>query len=438
MHPDYILRQRVLDQLRDRWLPLSPAGWHFVVAGLMRENQFEKALEQLEAMERKNIPVENWLHSLIVYIMCDYHEFEEVNRLIRRRVEQGHEITQQLWSHVLCKASEDRHHGMTRYIWQRRVNLGYLRPSEDTCTEAMYVAARFGDHELGRAVFHYLRIAGLKPKSGDHDRLITSLLVGGSDGDLPAALEELCTMHEAGHEPRKTTMKLFYGYIIQGQIDRQEVWQMLKRLKNAKRSIPLAAVEVIAEAWKNDAEKNPSVVDDALAVYRELYTVCPEGANLALYNVLINTCRRGRRPDVGMFLLKEMSSLGVIPDGETFNLVIRMCLDGKNFRSAWMYLQDMHQRGLLLVHKTQTYIHEVCAESMDPDAIRLRYHPSAQLPSNPPLAESVEPKKPWTVWNKEPKPSQATRRRRKRQREATIAEKEKRREDAVASEKNAR
>lgn len=436
VHPDYILRQKVLDRLRDRWLPLSPAGWHYVVAGLMRENQFEKALEQLEAMERKSILIENWLHSLIVYILCDYKEFEEVNRLVRRRVEQGHEMTRQLWSHVLGKASEDRHHGLTRYIWERRVNLGYLHPSEETCTRTLYVAAKYGDPEMGRAVFHYLHNAGLKPKPEDHDRLIISLLVSGSEGDLPAAFEELCTMHEAGLEPRASTMRLLYEYFVQGEIDRWEAWQMLKQLKHTQRSIPIGIVEAIAKAWKQDAKSHPSVADDALQLYRELYTVCPGGATLAVYNILINICRRAQRFELGMFLLKEMSSLGVIPNGETFELAIRMCLDAGSFKSAWMYLQDMQQRELPLTLKTQTYIQEICPKSVDPDALRLRYHPSAQPPASPPVAEPVKAAKP--VWTQGPKPSQATRRRRRRQREAILAEQERHIEGVVASEKNVR
>ncbi|KAJ5599170.1 hypothetical protein N7450_000237 [Penicillium hetheringtonii] len=407
VHPDYFLRQKVLNQLRDRWLPLSPAGWHFVVAGFMRENQFEKALEQLEAMERKNIQVERWLHSLIVYILCDHNEFEQVYRLVRRRVEQGHELTHQVWSHVLCKASEGRHHELTRYIWERRVNLGYLHPSEDTCSKTMYVAAKFGDPELGRAAFHYLRKSGYQPRSEDHDL--------GQRENLPAALEELCTMHEAGLEPRSSTMGLLYNYIIKGQIDPWEVWEKLKKLSNDRRSVPIGAVEVIVKAWKNESRHHPTSANDALQLYRELYTVCPGGATLALYNTLINICRRAGKINEGMYLLKEMISLGILPSSETFEFAIRMCLDAGSFKSAWMYLQDMEQRNLTLSYSTQSYIQEICLKSVDPDAIRLRYHPSAQLPPQPEPVEPVEPARP--VWTREPKPSQATRRRRRRQRE---------------------
>ncbi|OQE31407.1 hypothetical protein PENSTE_c001G08470 [Penicillium steckii] len=418
VHPDYLLRQKVLDQLRDRWLPLSPAGWHFVVAGLMRENQFEKALEQLEAMERKGILVERWLHSLIVYIMCDHKEFEEVYSLVRRRVEQGHELTHQVWSHVLCKASEGRHWELTHYIWERRVNLGYLHPSEDTCSRTLYVAAKFGDPELGRAVFHYLRKTGHQPRSEDHDRLIIAFVTSGAEGDLAAALEELCTMHEAGLEPRNSTMRLLYEYIVQSQIDPWDVWEMLKQLSSNKRSVPISVIEVIVKAWKHLAQELPVVVtNNALQLYRELYTVCPGGATLAVYNILINICRRANRINDGMYLLKEMSSLGVLPNNETFEFAIRMCLDAGSFKSAWMYLQDMEQRGFSLSPRTQSYIQEVCKKSVDPFAIRFRYHPGAQAP--PPNPEPTEPPKP--VWTREPKPSQATRRRWRRHREALEA-----------------
>ncbi|KAJ5974486.1 hypothetical protein N7481_011696 [Penicillium waksmanii] len=436
VHPDYILRQQLLDRLRDRWLPLSPAGWHSVVAGLMRENQFEKALEQLEAMERKNIPIENWLHSLIIYILCDYKEFEEISRLVRRRVEQGHDLTPHLLSHVLEKASEDRHHGLTHYIWERKVNLGYLHPSEDTCSRTLSTAAKYGDPQLAQAVFHYIRKAHLAPKSDDYHQLIRSYLASGSEGDLLAGFQELCTVHEAGLKPLHSTMKALYQHFIRHKIDGWEAWQMLKRLKDSERSIPIDAVELILQTWKNDAKHNPSVADDALQLYRELYTVCPDSSNLSIYNSLINICRRAQRVDLGMYMLKEMSSFGIIPSCKTFELVIRMCLDARSFKSAWMYLQDMQEREHPLTLTTQELIQEICPKSVDPYALRLKYHPSAQLPVNPPVAEPAKPNRPGkVVWNKEPKPSQATRKRRRRQREARIAEMEERHEGTVVSEK---
>lgn len=435
VHPDHKLRQKLLDRLRDRWLPLSPAGWHSVVAGLMRENQFEKALEQLEAMERKSIPIENWLHSLIIYTLCGYKEFEEITRLVRRRLEQGHEMTPQLLSHALEMASKSQHHGLTHYIWERKVNLGYLHPSEITCTQTLNTAAKYRDPQLAQAVFHYLRKVGLAPTTGNYDRLIRSHLTSGSESDLLAAFQELCTMHEAGLQPEKLTVTALYEHFVRWKIDRWEAWQMLKRLKDAGRSVPISAVEVIVQAWKNNAKHIPSIVDDALQLYRELYTVCPGGANLSVYNSLINISRRAGRLDLGMYMLKEMASFGIIPSGKTFELAIRMCLDAGSFKSAWLYVQDMQDRELPLSLKTQELIQEICPKSVDPYALRLQYDPSVQLPASPPVAEPAKPAKPKkVVWTRGPKPSQATRKRRRRQREARIAKMEERRKGTVVSE----
>jgi pentatricopeptide repeat protein len=402
----------------------------------MRENQFEKGLEQLEAMERKNIPIENWLHSLIIYILCDHKEFEEISRLVRRRLEQGHEMTPQLLSHLLDKAGEARHHELSHYIWERKVNLGYVHPSMDTCTRTLNTAARHRDPQLAQAVFHYLGKAGLQPKPDNHNQVIKSHLTKGSPDNLLAVFKELCTMHEAGLKPQNSTMRQLCQHFITWRIDCWEAWQMLKRLKDTRRSIPMDAIELILQAWKNDAKHNPSVADDALQLYREIYTVYPDGANLSIFNSFINICQRAQRVDLGMYMLKEMASSGIIPSGKTFELVIRMCLDAGSFKSAWMYLQDMQEREFPLTPKTQELIQEICLKSVDPYALRLRYHPSAQLPVSLPAAEPAKPDRPGkVVWNKEPKPSQATRRRRRRQREARIAEIEARREGTVVSEK---
>lgn len=375
MHPDYLLRQEVLHTLRDRWLTLSPAGWHFVVAGLLREHQFELALEHITLMGRKDIPIENWLHSTVIYHLCDFQEFDEVYRLMRARVDHGHDITLALWMHVLKTASEAQHYVATRYVWQRMVDLGYLHPPADTCSNVLTLAARAGDAEQANSVFRFLTNSELSPGRQDYERLVEANMGG---GDLSTAFDVLCTMHDAGIAPEKSSTESILVYMIESKIDRREAWQMLKHLKNAKRRIPIGSVHVIAELCEHDAQDDPSVVDDAVGFYKELYTLCPEGANVQVYNTLIRMCRRAANREAGMFLVKEMASLGVIPNATTFETIILMCLDAGNYRSAYMYFQDLLNRDSSISTETQTEIRQICAQSVDEFALRLQYHPQVQ------------------------------------------------------------
>ncbi|KAJ5780184.1 hypothetical protein N7457_005344 [Penicillium paradoxum] len=372
VHPDYLLRQEILNKLRGRWLTLSPAGWHFVAAGLLRENQLELALEHVALMERKDIIVENWLHSIIIYTLCDHRELDEVYNLMRARVDQGHDMTHRLWMHVLAEAGKHDHYDMTRYVWRRMVELGYMHPAIEICDDVLKIASNAGDTELASSVFRYLDERGTALNGRQYARLVETHVAA---GDLPAAFETLCTMHEAQISLTDSSTECILAYMIKSKVDRREAWQMLKRLKNAKRSIPIDSVRVIADLCEHDAHEDPSVVDDGVGFYKELYTLCPQGADVRVYNALIRMCRTARNRESGMFLVKEMASLGVVPNGVTFESIILMCLDAGNFRSGFMYFQDLIKREASLSHETQVEIRSICAASVDEFAMRLQYHP---------------------------------------------------------------
>ncbi|KAJ5666739.1 hypothetical protein N7462_011148 [Penicillium macrosclerotiorum] len=377
VHPDYLLRQEVLRKLRDRWLTLSPAGWHFVVAGLLREHQFELALEQVTLMERKDIHVENWLHSAIIYHLCDFEEFDEVLRLMQARVSQGHDMTHMLWNYVLEKAGMAQHYALTRFVWQRMVELGYLRPRAEKCRIVLGIAAGVGDNELANSVFRYLTSRGTPLDLQDYERLIEAHI---GAGRLYTAFDVLCTMHKAGIFLGESSTRSVLAYMIQNKIDRREAWQMLKRLKNEGRSIPLGCVHVIAQLCEHDALADPSVVDDAVGFYKELYTLYPDGADVSVYNTLVQMCRRARKLDAGMFLVKEMAALRVMPNTATFEAIILMCLSTGNYKPAFMYFQDLIKRGGSIGLEARKEIGEICSQSMDEFAMRIHYHPSIQEP----------------------------------------------------------
>jgi hypothetical protein len=375
VHPDFCLRQEVLQKLRDRWLTLSPAGWHFVVTGLLREHKFEMALEQVALMQRKDIHVEDWLHSSMIYHLCDLGELDEVLRLMQVRVSQGHDMTSRLWMHVLQTAIEAEHYMMTRFVWRRMVELGYLHPPTAVCSEVLRLAAGVSDVEIANSVFRHLTRRALSPALEDYQQLVVAHV---GVGDLPAAFGVLCTMHEACLSFDQTSTQPILTYMIHSKTDRREAWQILKRLQNEKHGIPLASVRVIAELCEHDAQNDPTVVDDAVGFYNEIHTLCPQGADLQVYNALIRMCRTAGKREAGIFLVKEMATLNVIPDASTFESLILMCLDAGNYKSALMYLLDLSKREATVNPKVREEIRSLCAQSVSEYALRLQYHPLIQ------------------------------------------------------------
>lgn len=347
-----------------------------MVAGLLREHQFELALDHISSMELKGNHIENWLHSMAVYSLCDFNELDEVYRLMQTRVEQGHDMTLELWSHVLTTATQAGHCDLTRYVWRRVVELGYLDPSPDLCSLTLTVASDAGDIELAIAIFRFCQSKGYKLGPEEHEKVLAIYL---QSGDLSAAFSLLCSMHEVGLRIDESSVQAMVVHMIERKSDPREAWQILKRLKHDRREIPLKCPRIVAEACEYLAKEDPLVVDDAIGFYKELYTVCPEGADVKIFNALMRMCRRGDDRKSAQFLVKEMASFGIVPDSRTFEALVFLCLDAKNYKSALKYLHDLNDRDdWTLSNATRAEIRQICSQSVNEFAVILQHHPSVQ------------------------------------------------------------
>lgn len=110
IHPDYLLRTDILQEMKERWFSLSPEGWHSVVVGLLRDRQFELAMDTLERMHSDQIRVQPWLYDIFTYQLCELDELDEAFKILKYRIEQDmQEVTPTMWYYMLDAFSAAYH-----------------------------------------------------------------------------------------------------------------------------------------------------------------------------------------------------------------------------------------------------------------------------------------------------------------------------------------
>lgn len=110
VHPDYILRARILDHMRQRWMNITESGHHDVVAGLIREGQMELADERLTQMRKEGVRIQEWLHDMYMYALIECREIDEALQVLRERLSSGRtNISKDLWHALLDTASASFH-----------------------------------------------------------------------------------------------------------------------------------------------------------------------------------------------------------------------------------------------------------------------------------------------------------------------------------------
>jgi hypothetical protein len=99
-----------MQEMKERWFGLSPEGWHFLVVGLIRDRQYEVAMDKLEQMHTDEITVQPWLYDIFMFQLCEAEELDEAFKLLQYRYHaQRSGILPSMWYYLLDKFSDAFH-----------------------------------------------------------------------------------------------------------------------------------------------------------------------------------------------------------------------------------------------------------------------------------------------------------------------------------------
>ncbi|MCJ1319090.1 hypothetical protein MMC15_004423 [Xylographa vitiligo] len=341
VHPNHVLRNEILDELRSRWFTLSTEGWHDVVVGCIRDRQIEVALDKLDQMHKLGVPVHSWLHDLFVYTFCETGDFDEVLRIMHYRVASDElDLSATLWYYILDTASRAYHYETTLWVWRKRVETGYLHPASGICINVLNTAARYGDFRLASDVFRILGNRTNSLQAYHYEALLESYLAA---DNLRPAISVLTLMTTSNVAPTEATTRSLYLYLRASAKLPAQALIMLRDLRKASKPVPTVAINAIIEAsiHLND-------LTSAIETYKVLHTICESGPTTATFNAIFRGCSKAGRKDLAMFMASEMLALKVQPDALTYDRLVLVCIGGSGLNDlddGWRYFEEMKGKG---------------------------------------------------------------------------------------------
>lgn len=346
VHLDYVLRNDILEYMRQRWFAITPMGYHYFVAGQLREGQLNIAREWLRDMTDKDIPIQGWLQELAVYTFLECGEIDEALALVRSRWERGErEISESVWSRLLDLGSAALHHASTAYVWSRRVNLGQLNPSAGVCFNSLSAAADAGDVGLATDIFSLLGKRSTVFRAAHYVQLQQTYL-NAENPDLLAALNVLMLMAASGLKPTPVDTRPLFEHLTEHPADIGRSLEIFHRMRDKDQIVSIAAINVILEALVH-LER----FDEALQVYKLLHTFQTDlkkpFANIETFHQLILGARSAEPVafDEAEFLANELDRLDLRPDKLFYDRMILVCHKAERTEAAWKYCDAMVQRG---------------------------------------------------------------------------------------------
>ncbi|KAL8712006.1 MAG: hypothetical protein Q9220_003702 [cf. Caloplaca sp. 1 TL-2023] len=339
VHPDYLLRRQILDELRQRWFALSNDGWHDLLAGLLRDKQLELAIETLRDIRQEGIRIQPWLYDSVIFMLCEAEEFDEALSILQFRVDNGDQlISGTIWYHFLDSASRAFHHTATVYAWRKRVGKECLNPSLGICLNVLNTAARHNNILLATDAIRVLANRNQTPQLYHYEALIESYL----PSNLRGAFIILVFLTSSGISVTESSTRAIFVELCKDHRLPKTALSILHDLREQQRPIPVEAVNVILESYIYHGN-----FDAALETYKSLHTICPSGPLTGTYNVMLRGCRS--RKETAMFLASEMVAMKVLPNALTYDRLILICLqevsDRNNVGDAWRYFEEMQEAG---------------------------------------------------------------------------------------------
>lgn len=373
--------------MKARWISLSPLGYHHLIISHLRDREYELALSVFYSLHHRHIPAEPWLYDILVYVLSEAGELSTALSILKSRAEDPdrnplypdpQDVSPGVWPYFLdtCAAAYD--YAGVLYVWRKRVEIDYLRPSDGTLSNVLNTAALAGDPALATSALKMLADRKGELPTSSYEAMLEAYATA---GDVTNAFRVLCIMGKAGGESTSktpssaTTRPLFKLLRDEGPEGVQDAWKALKPLQEEGKEIPVAAVNVILEAAASSGE-----IGLAMRLYKELVNSQPAPTSKpdspatekpTHSNTLRKTSRKALRvrPDTttinvllqgctkihsslspkrtAMYLASEMARQDIRPDELTYDRLILVCLDDRqqDYEDAFRYLEEMMAMG---------------------------------------------------------------------------------------------
>lgn len=302
VHPDYMARNAVIEEMRERWIEITPEGLQWIAVGLLRDGQYEIALEKLDEMIRDGVQVSPWVLDTFIYVFVRLEFFDDALRIVRHRLEHGAgDVSVSVWYALLEACSRGQHLEATKYVWNRAVQPRLLTPSDGIALNVLNAASRHGDSKLATQVIQYLSARETTLELHHYEALADCYAL---NGDIEHAFDVLCIMQAAGiTPPHGSTGSIHQCFKRDPALVDRAVKALLEQKKT--RDLPVALFNTVLTGVLTLSTSEPAeAFQKALDMYRRIRELRTK-PDAQTFMVLLRGCSR---PEDAAFLEAELKA----------------------------------------------------------------------------------------------------------------------------------
>ncbi|KAL2671184.1 hypothetical protein Neosp_013759 [[Neocosmospora] mangrovei] len=328
IHPDYVVRQRVIEIMQSFWFEFTRSAKQDIIVGMLREGQHELALSKFEEFFEQEGRVELWVYDAFIIEFARVGLFDGLLKMLKkRRAAKGtDDAFRSLLYHALDVFSQAYHYEGTVWAWTRTVRTPMHNPSMITLDNVLGTAARHGDMILAHEVINILRNLDVKISKEHYEALIEASVKA---GNLGSAFQHLSTMEQAGlHLDRGSTGTIYKAL----RENPERIDTAVGALEENRGNLSAQAISVTMEAMAQERG-----TEAAMSLYRDFSFLSGKNPDhYLLRDLLMNTEQAKTRytlaKDYSSMFRSESLSRNTI---KAYDVMISACLEFDDLNVAF-------------------------------------------------------------------------------------------------------
>ncbi|KAH8172733.1 pentatricopeptide repeat protein [Sarocladium implicatum] len=158
VHPNYSTQLRVLELMRENWLPIETGDVQNVIMGMARDGQHELAyLRFMDLIQAKQEP-DIWVFDILISVLGKQRSHDEMVEIFKLRSERMNQDTaySNVVYQVLESCSAGFHYEGTALAWEIGVTGDLFNPPDGMMDNILTTASLAGDTKLATAAYRKL------------------------------------------------------------------------------------------------------------------------------------------------------------------------------------------------------------------------------------------------------------------------------------------
>ncbi|KAI0030792.1 hypothetical protein K488DRAFT_53427 [Vararia minispora EC-137] len=311
-------------------------SYHYLLSRFIVDKNPEMVIKLVFEMDTKGISPSAQATQAIVEHLASHGFVHAALGLAKNYEKALGKLDPATWVRLLMAATDQFFGDGVSFLWNKVVNDLQIKPTEGLCLEVLNVAGRFGLRELAVDALRALHQQGIHP---EEHHLAPMVEVFARHDAYKDAFAVLCMLREGRITSSATTAQPIFARLQADASAMDAAWSALEELYNEGTHLSVTCVNVIIQA---------AVAHGDLQRAIGTYQLLPElglKPTAETFNFLLSGAIAAEHRELGNRLMHDMKNASVVPDTQTYERFVVLCLGGASYEDAFFYLEEMKSQG---------------------------------------------------------------------------------------------